>query len=299
MPSIITVANEKGGVGKTTTVVNLAAVFASMGRSVLVVDNDPQGNSTTLLGVERTELGLKTLGQAMLNKAPCDDYIVATNIEGVSLLAGTPELRKVISELGTGHWQDKLLKKVFETEKLDEYEFVLIDTHGSVDCLLKSSLAVSHYYLIPLFPEPDSARGLFDLLETISDVREASNQRLSLLGILITKYDANSSTHREFAEEIRKVGKKARVRVFANMIPASRSVSTASRDQKSLLEFRGSLPISQAYIALGGELMTILKGKRTGRPAIPATEILGPELEEMEEIVFAKLGREVVASSLV
>lgn len=299
MPSIITVANEKGGVGKTTTVVNLAAVFASMGRSVLVVDNDPQGNSTTLLGVERSELGLKTLGQAMLNKAPCDDYIVATNMEGVSLLAGTPELRKVIGELGTGHWQDKLLKKVFETEKLDEYEFVLIDTHGSVDCLLKSSLAVSHYYLIPLFPEPDSARGLFDLLETISDVREASNQRLSLLGILITKHDANSSTHREFAEEIRKVGKKARVRVFANMIPASRSVSTASRDQKSLLEFRGSLPISQAYIALGGELMTILKGKRTGRPAIPATEILGPELEEMEEIVFAKLGREVVASNLV
>lgn len=299
MPSIITVANEKGGVGKTTTVVNLAAVFASMGRPVLVVDNDPQGNSTSLLGVERGELGLKTLGQAMLNKAPCDDYIVATNIEGVSLLAGTPELRKVISELGTGHWQDKLLKKVFETENLDEYEFVLIDTHGSVDCLLKSSLAVSHYYLIPLFPEPDSARGLFDLLETISDVREASNQRLSLLGILVTKYDANSSTHREFAEEIRKVGKKARVRVFANMIPASRSVSTASRDQKSLLEFRGSLPISQAYIALGGELMTILKGKRTGRPAIPATEILGPELEEMEEIVFAKLGREVVASNLV
>jgi len=299
MPSIITVANEKGGVGKTTTVVNLAAVFASMGRPVLVVDNDPQGNSTSLLGVERSELGLKTLGQAMLNKAPCDDYIVATNMEGVSLLAGTPELRKVISELGTGHWQDKLLKKVFETEKLDEYEFVLIDTHGSVDCLLKSSLAVSHYYLIPLFPEPDSARGLFDLLETISDVREASNQRLSLLGILITKYDANSSTHREFAEEIRKVGKKARVRVFANMIPASRSVSTASRDQKSLLEFRVNLPISQAYIALGGELMTILKGKRTGRPAIPATEILGPELEEMEEIVFAKLGREVVASNLV
>lgn len=299
MPSIITVANEKGGVGKTTTVVNLAAVFASMGRPVLVVDNDPQGNSTTLLGVERSELGLKTLGQAMLNKAPCDDYIVATNMEGVSLLAGTPELRKVIGELGTGHWQDKLLKKVFETEKLDEYEFVLIDTHGSVDCLLKSSLAVSHYYLIPLFPEPDSARGLFDLLETISDVREASNQRLSLLGILITKYDANSSTHREFAEEIRKVGKKARVRVFANMIPASRSVSTASRDQKSLLEFRVNLPISQAYIALGGELMTILKGKRTGRPAIPATEILGPELEEMEEIVFAKLGREVVASNLV
>lgn len=299
MPSIITVANEKGGVGKTTTVVNLAAVFASMGRPVLVVDNDPQGNSTSLLGVERSELGLKTLGQAMLNKAPCDDYIVTTNMEGVSLLAGTPELRKVIGELGTGHWQDKLLKKVFETEKLDEYEFVLIDTHGSVDCLLKSSLAVSHYYLIPLFPEPDSARGLFDLLETISDVREASNQRLSLLGILITKYDANSSTHREFAEEIRKVGKKARVRVFANMIPASRSVSTASRDQKSLLEFRVNLPISQAYIALGGELMTIIKGKRTGRPAIPATEILGPELEEMEEIVFAKLGREVVASNLV
>jgi chromosome partitioning protein len=290
MPSIITVANEKGGVGKTTTVVNLAAVLTNMGKSVLVVDNDPQGNTTSLLGVERGALGTQTLGQAMLDKAACDDYIVGTNIEGVELLAGTPRLRKVISELGSGHWQDKLLKKVFDTKKLDKYDFVLIDTHGTVDCLLKSSLAVSHYYLIPLFAEPDSARGLYDLLETISDVREASNQRLSLLGILITKYDANSSTHREFAEEIRKVGKKSRVRVFANVIPASKSVPTASRDQKSLLEFRVNLPVSRAYIALGGELMTILKGKRTGRPAIPDTEILGPQLEEMEEIVFAKTG---------
>jgi chromosome partitioning protein len=290
MPSIITVANEKGGVGKTTTVVNLAAVFASMGKTVLVVDNDPQGNSTSLLGVERSDSNGKNLGQAMLDKAPCDDYIVSTNIEGVDLIPGSPVLRKVISQLGTGHWQDKLLKKVFETNRLNQYDFVIIDTHGTVDCLLKSSLSVSHYYLIPLFPEPDSARGLFDLLETISDVREASNQRLSLLGILITKYDAHSSTHREFAEEIRKVGKKARVRVFANTIPASKSVPTASRDQKSLLEFRLNLPISQAYIALGGELMTILKGKRTGRPAIPDRDILGPELVEMEEIVFAKAG---------
>lgn len=297
MASIITVANEKGGVGKTTTVVNLAAVFANMGKRVLVVDNDPQGNSTSLLGADRADLGSQTLGQAMLDKAPFDDYIVKTNMEGVSLLAGTPQLRKVISELGSGHWQDKLLRKVFETKKLEEYDFVLIDTHGSVDCLLKSSLAVSHYYLIPLFAEPDSARGLYDLIETISDVREASNQRLSLLGILITKFDTGSATHREFAEEIRKVGKKARVRVFANMIPASRSVPTASRDQKSLLEFRFNLPVSQAYIALGGELMTILKGKRTGRPAIPDTEILEAQLEEMEDIVFANPGREATASN--
>ncbi|HKX32809.1 MAG TPA: ParA family protein [Blastocatellia bacterium] len=290
MPSIITVANEKGGVGKTTTVANLAAVFASMGKTVLVVDNDPQGNATTLLGVERGSIGTSSLGQAMLDKAPCDQYIVGTNTERVSLLAGTPKLRQVISELGSGHWQDKLLKKVFETEKLNEFDFVLIDTHGSVDCLLKSSLSVSHYYLIPLFAEPDSARGLFDLIETISDIREASNQRLSLLGILITKYDDGSATHREFAEEIRRIGKKARVRVLANMIPSSRSVSTASRDQKSLLEFRIALPVTQSYIALGGELLTILKGKRTGRPAIPDTEILRPELQEMEDILFANVG---------
>lgn len=296
MPRIITIANEKGGTGKTTTAGNLAAVLASMGKTVLAADNDPQGNLSNLLGAERSALGEKTLAHAMLNRAPCDEYIIGTNIERVDLLAGTPTLRRVISEMGSGHWQDKLLRKPFETKKLDEYDFVLIDTHGTVDCLLKSSLAVSHDYIIPLFPEPDSARGLFDLIETISDVREASNPRLSLLGILITKYDSQSSTHRDFAEEIRKVGKRARVRVFANVIPASRSVPAASRDQKSLLEFRANLPISQAYIALGGELMTIIKGKRTGRPAIPDTEILRPELEEMEEIVF---GEEAASTSAV
>ena len=284
--SIITVVNEKGGVGKTTTVVNVAAVLASLGKNILVVDNDPQGNSTSLLGIQREEIGDKSLADAMLAKAPLDEYLMPTNLAGVQLLAGSPKLREVIRTFGNSHWQDKLLRKTFTSPGFSKFDVVLIDTHGTVDCLLKSALAVSHYYLIPLFAEPDSARGLYDVLATIADVREASNPKLSLLGILITKYDAGSATHREFTEEIRKIGKRSRFRVFANMIPASRSIQSASRDQKALLHYRANLPVSQSYLALGGELLTILRGQRTGRPAIPVTTGLAAEIEEMEDIVW-------------
>ncbi len=286
MATIITVTNEKGGVGKTTSVVNIAAVLASLGKKILVVDNDPQGNATSLLGIERSALAGKSLAEAMLAKAPLDNFILPTNMENVDLLAGSPQLREVISTFGNGHWQDKLMRKTFTSARMNDYDMVLIDTHGTVDCLLKSALAVSHYYLIPLFAEPDSARGLYDVLATIGDVREASNPKLSLLGILITKFDAGSPTHREFEVEIRRIGKRSRFRIFANMIPSSRSIQTASRDQKALLQYRTSLPATKSYLALGGELLTILRGQRTGRPAIPDTKGLAAEIEEMEEIVW-------------
>src|SRR5262245_48421627 len=142
MTDIITVGNEKGGVGKTTTVVNLAAAFADMGKSVLVADNDPQGNASELLGIERGGAEPRSLAQAIFDGKSLEDYRVKTNIESVDLLAGTPLLKRVIKEYGHTHRQDKLLNKVFETKALHEYDVVLVDTHGSGDCLLLSSLAV-------------------------------------------------------------------------------------------------------------------------------------------------------------
>ncbi len=285
MPDIITVGNEKGGVGKTTTVVNLAAAFANMGKSVLVTDNDPQGNASELLGIERGQAEPKSLAQAIFDRKSFEDYRVGTNAEGIDLLAGTPLLKKVIKEFGHTHRQDKLLNRVFETKALDQYDVVLIDTHGAGDCLLLSSLAVSDYYVIPVFAEPESARGLLDMLKSTVELREEINSTLTLLGVVITKYDKKNSTHREFADTIRNIGKNAKVRVFANMIPMSNSVPAASKKQISLIEYRRDLPISHAYMALAGEIVPMLGRKRPGRPSVPDVEEFGRHVDEIEEIL--------------
>jgi chromosome partitioning protein len=285
MTDIITVGNEKGGVGKTTTVVNLAAAFAAMGKTVLVADNDPQGNATELLGVERGAIEPKSLAQAILDRRPLENYRLGTNIEGVELLAGTPLLKRVIKEFGHTHRQDKLLRKVFESKALGQYDAVLIDTHGAGDCLLLSSLAASDYYIIPVFAEPESARGLLDLLRSTVELREEVNPTLTLLGVIITRYDKKNSTHREFAETIRNIGRNAKVRVFVNTIPMSNSVPAASKKQVSLLEYRRDLPISQAYLALAGEMAPLLGRKKSGRPSVPDVDEFSRHVEEIEEIL--------------
>lgn len=285
MTELITVGNEKGGVGKTTTVVNLAAAFAGMGKTVLVADNDPQGNASELLGVERGRVEPKSLAQAVLDRKSFEEYLLPTNLEGVDLLAGTPLLKKVIKDYGHTHRQDKLLNRVFETGALERYDLVLIDTHGAGDCLLLSALAVSDYYIIPVFAEPESARGLLDLLKSTVELREEINPALSLLGVVITKYDKKNATHREFAESIRAIGKNAKVRVFANLIPNSSSVPAASKKQISLLEYRRDLPISQAYLALAGEIVPLIGKKKSGRPSIPDVEEFSRHVDEIEEIL--------------
>jgi len=289
MTDIITVGNEKGGVGKTTTVVNLAAAFASMGKKILVVDNDPQGNASELLGIERGQVEPKSLAQAIFDRKSLEDYRISTNIEGVDLLAGTPLLKQVIKDFGHTHRQDKLLNRVFETKTLNEYAVVLIDTHGSGDCLLLSSLASSDYYVIPVFPEPESARGLLDMLKSTVELREEINPTLTLLGVAITKYDKDNATHREFTDTIRAIGKNAKVRVFTNLIPHSRSVPAASKKQISLIAYRGDLPISQAYMALAGEMAPMLGKKKPGRPSVPDVEQFGRHVDEIEEILMTEV----------
>jgi chromosome partitioning protein len=238
-----------------------------------------------LLGIERGQIEPKSLAQAVFDRKSFEEYVVATNIEGVDLLAGTPLLKKVIKEFGHTHRQDKLLNRVFETKAMEKYDIVLIDTHGSGDCLLLSSLVASDYYVIPVFAEPESARGLLDMLKSTVELREEVNPTLTLLGVIITKYDKKNSTHGEFAETIRNIGKNAKVRVFSNTIPISNSVPAASKKQISLIEYRRDLPISQSYMALAGEMVPLLGKKKPGRPSIPDVDAFSRHIDEIEEIL--------------
>jgi chromosome partitioning protein len=284
MASIVTIGSEKGGVGKTTTTVNLASSFAALGKKVLVVDIDPQANATDLLGVDQEQAQSRALAQAILNKETLETCQVETNTEGVDLLPATPGLKEVINQLGTGFRQDKLLKPVLTTRAADNYDMILIDTHGVEDCLLISALAVSHYYLVPVFAEQDSARGLHGFLRTSDRIREYCNPTLTLVGVVITRYDRGNATHREYEEAIREQGKRANFRVFESLIPSSKSVAAASKNQMSLLAYRKDSPVTLAYQSLAGELLPLLKGRRVGRVTVPDVEKFEGGIEEIENI---------------
>lgn len=284
MSSIVTVGSEKGGVGKTTTVVNLAASFAFLGKRVLVIDIDPQANATELLGVDRKQAQKHALAEAILNSQPLESCRTATNTENVELLPATLGLKEVIKRLGSGIRQDKLLKPVLTSKAAGEYDIVLIDTHGVEDCLLTSALAASHYYLVPVFAEQESARGLHDFLQTSDYIRRHTNPTLMLLGVVITRFDRTNATHREYEQAIRAHGEEANFRVFETLIPASKSVAAASKHQMPMVAYRREAPISLAYQSLAGELLPLLKGRRVGRVPLPNMEKFNAGLQEIEDI---------------
>lgn len=268
MGSIIVITNEKGGVGKTTTAANLAAAYAMMGKKVLAVDMDPQRNLTDLMGVSQEVARGHSLADAILEKKVIDSFILPTKTENIDLLPGTPRLRQVVSSYGSSFEQDKLLKKPFDTGVINRYDIVIIDTHGAQNCLLTSSLAIAHYYLIPLFPESDAARGVFDVIEYAERIRDATNPTLTLLGLMVTGYDRRVSVHARVTGALREYGRKARIRVFDTVVPFSSRVKTAAEQQLLLASLREDAPVTLAYQTIAGEMLPLLKGRRTGRVSV-------------------------------
>ena len=282
MGSIIVITNEKGGVGKTTTAGNLAAAYATMGKRVLAVDMDPQRNLTDLMGISQETARSRSIAEAILERKGIDSFVFQTRTEGVDLVPATPRLREIERQFGASFEQDKLLNLPFDTPKLEEYDAVIIDTHGAQNCLLTSSLAVAHYYVIPLFPEPDAARGVFDVIEYAERVRNATNRTLTLLGLIITGHDRRVSVHPRVTQSLRDYGEKWNIRVFSTVIPFSSRVKTAAEQQLLLASLREDAPITMAYQSLAGEILPLLKGRRVGRVSPPKLNEIADSIEAFE-----------------
>lgn len=259
-PVIITVANQKGGVGKTTTVANIAASLADNGQKVLVIDCDYQANLTSLFcGDDQLKRKEKSFTHAIKNDLSFDKVMVATPYKNIDLVPSNRELDDLREMLVGQPNQFKLIDFLLDTPHCEDYDFVIIDTHPSLDCFFQSAVAASHFYVIPLFPEADSSRGVAHQIQAIDKVKRYLNPGLRFLGCAIVKYDRYNATHQKFEKLIRQFGKENNLGVFKTNIPNSQSVAAAAAHGLPLFHYKNDSPAAKAYVSLAKEIIKATK----------------------------------------
>ncbi len=261
MTKIYAFANQKGGVGKTTTAVNLGAYLAASGRRVLVVDVDPQANATSSLGVAKNSLEFSAY-DALINQVPCAQVIVPTQWPRLELLPSTPALAGAEVEMVHLLAREHLLRKALVTVT-DGYHYVLIDSPPSLGLLTVNALtAAADGVIIPVQCEYLALEGLTELLRTIMLVRDNLNPRLYVRGLLLTMYDARTRLSAQVVAEVRKHFKD---RVFRTIIPRSVRLSEAPSYGEPILTYAPQSSGGLAYQAFTQELLQGDEGQGAAR----------------------------------
>lgn len=250
MTRIIAVANQKGGVGKTTTVINLGAALAERGRRVLLVDMDPQSNCTTGMGVEVSEAnGYLTINDVLLHHVSIKEATVSTSARGIDLLPSSLILAGAELQLPQMIGGEKLLQEALEG--VDGYGYILIDCPPSLGRLTLNALAAANEVIIPIQVGKWAMTGTSQLMETIDLVRKRINKNLSLLGVLCTMFDARTTLSREILAQLRT---RFGPLVFNTTVRmASKLGEAAVADMPVLLYARGSRA-ADAYRSLAQEV---------------------------------------------
>jgi chromosome partitioning protein len=251
-PRIIAVANQKGGVGKTTTTINLGAALAEHGARVLVVDLDPQGNASTGLGVT-PESRLLTTYDFLLDEAPLDQIVQQTAHEGLLIIPATVDLSSADIELLANEKRSFLLHDALRQAALDALalDYILIDCPPSLNLLTVNAMVAAHSVLIPLQSEFFALEGLSQLMLTIREIRQSANPALRIEGVLLTMVDARNNLSAQVETDAREnLGDL----VFETRIPRNVRVSEAPSYALPVLSYDPASKGAQAYRALAREL---------------------------------------------
>jgi chromosome partitioning protein len=252
-PKIIAVANQKGGVGKTTTTINLAAALCEMGEKVLIIDLDPQGNASTGLGIEPDDRQYTTY-EFMLESLPLNEVILGTNTQNLSLIPATVDLSSADIELIANEKRSFLLHDALRQKALTEFGFtyVLIDCPPSLNLLTVNAMVASHSVLVPLQSEFFALEGLSQLMMSVREVRQTANPNLRIEGIVLTMHDARNNLSQMVEEDARSnLGEL----VFQTVIPRNVRVSEAPSYAMPVLSYDSSSKGAISYRALARELM--------------------------------------------
>ena len=250
MAEVLAVVNQKGGVGKTTTSVNLGSFLAHGGHKTLVIDLDPQANATAGMGLRISE-EQPTLYEALLGTVQPADAIIASNIENLHVMPSTPDLAGGAVELMDQPYREFRLRRVIK-DLAEHYEFILIDCPPSLGLLTVNGLSAAHRLLIPVQCEFYALEGLNQLLNTVQLVREHLNPNLQVLGAVLTMYDRRTALNRKIVREVRKTFPG---HVFESIIPRNTELAEAPGAGKTILEYDAHSRGAKAYEYLSEEVL--------------------------------------------
>jgi chromosome partitioning protein len=247
---IISISNQKGGVGKTTTAVNLSASLAASGKNCLLIDCDPQGNATTGLGIDKTSLK-SGLYDFILSPDPQPAAILNTPMAGLSIMGATKDLIGAEVEMHDEEEREYLLKNRISSLKND-YDFIIIDCPPSLGFLTVNAITASDYVLIPLQCEYYALEGMTQLLNTLKAVKKKLNPTLKIIGILLTMYDSRNNLTSQVEEEVRGHFKGT---VFKTIVPRNVRLSEAPSHGKPIMLYDAKSSGTQSYLKLAEEVM--------------------------------------------
>jgi chromosome partitioning protein len=258
MARILAISNQKGGVGKTTTAINLAAAIARAGKRVLLIDLDPQGNASSGLGYPRSQC---TMGiyDALMEFRELDSVRMPTGLDKLEVIPATRDLVGAEIELIDEENRERRLRKVLAGSR-DQYDWILVDCPPSLGLLTVNALVAADGVLIPLQAEYYAMEGLGELIRTITAIRRNLNPDLERTGVVLTMMDARNNLCREVERQARELlGDE----VFSTVIPRNVRLGEAPSFGKAIVEYDPRSTGAQAYIALAAELLGRAHGRRT------------------------------------